>query len=209
MLTLDNLEKALNKRIAGETISDEELIRIIKDLNNKFNKNNRVRSTDRSLFFSGLIIALTNNNFRNTYENISAPSEEELAKTDVTILESYNLNEAILKAISTQISTKMNNLSKKFVWEDKFSFIRNIDYSLKEYKEIIDIIRDKVYIPFRNEEKQDILGKAYKLFLSRGGKAEDKNIILTPDHIKELMIKLSRLTVDDVVLDTCMGSGGF
>ena len=40
------------------------------------------------------------NNFRNTYENISAPSEEELAKTDVTILESYNLNEAILKAIS-------------------------------------------------------------------------------------------------------------
>ena len=209
LLTLDNLEKALSKRIAGETISDEELIRVIKDLNSKFNKNNRVRSTDRSLFFSGLIIALTNNNFRNTYENISAPSEEELAKTDVTILESYNLNEAILKAISTQISTKMNNLSKKFVWEDKFSFIRNIDYSLKEYKEIIDIIRDKVYIPFRNEEKQDILGKAYKLFLSRGGKAEDKNIILTPDHIKELMVKLSRLTVDDVVLDTCMGSGGF
>src|SRR5699024_5409267 len=139
LLTLDNLEKALSKRIAGETISDEELIRVIKDLNSKFNKNNRVRSTDRSLFFSWLIIALTNNNFRNTYENISAPSEEELAKTDVTILESYNLNEAILKAISTQISTKMNNLSKKFVWEDKFSFIRNIDYSLKEYKEIIDI----------------------------------------------------------------------
>lgn len=209
LLSLDNIEKALQKRISGETISDEELIKVIKDLNKKFNHNNKVRSTDRSLFFSGLIIALTNNNFRQTFETIETPSEEEVAKIDATILEAYNLNEAILTAIEKQISIKINNLSKEYVWKDKFSFIRNIDYSLKDYKEIIKTIRDKVYIPFKNEEKQDILGKAYKLFLARGGKAEDKNIILTPDHIKELMVKLARLTVDDVVLDTCMGSGGF
>lgn len=209
LLSVDNIEKALQKRVNGETISDEELIKVIKELNKKFNLNNRVRSTDRSLFFSGLIIALTNNNFRQTFEAIEAPSEEEVAKIDATILEAYNLNEAILTAIEKQISIKVNNLSKEYVWKDKFSFIRNIDYSLGEYKEIIKTIRDKVYIPFKNEEKQDILGKAYKIFLARGGKAEDKNIILTPDHIKELMVKLARLTVDDVVLDTCMGSGGF
>lgn len=209
LLSIDNIEKALQKRVNGETISDEELIKVIKELNKKFNLNNRVRSTDRSLFFSGLIIALTNNNFRQTFEAIEAPSEEEVAKIDATILEAYNLNEAILTAIEKQISIKINNLSKEYVWKDKFSFIRNIDYSLGEYKEIIKTIRDKVYIPFKNEEKQDILGKAYKIFLARGGKAEDKNIILTPDHIKELMVKLARLTVDDVVLDTCMGSGGF
>lgn len=208
-LSLENIDKALYKRVNGETITDEELINVIKSLNKKFNANNRVRSTDRSLFFSGLIIALTNNNFRQTFEFIGAPSEEEVAKIDATILEAYNLNEAILTAIEKQISIKINNLSKEYIWKDKFSFIRNIDYSLDEYKEIIRIIRDKVYNPFKNDEKQDILGKAYKLFLSRGGKAEDKNIILTPDHIKELMVKLGRLTVDDVVLDTCMGSGGF
>ena len=38
---------------------------------------------------------------------------------------------------------------------------------------------------------------------------DNKNIILTPDHIKSLMVKLARLNVDDVVLDTCTGSGGF
>lgn len=209
LLTVENIEKALDKRISGETISDEELIKVIKSLNEKFNKNNKVRSTDRSLFFSGLLIALTNKNFRNTYKNIAAPSEEELAKTDATVLEANYLNEAILEAISKQISIKINNLSKEFVWKDKFSFIRNIDYSLDEYREIIGIIEKKVYIPFKNEQKQDILGRAYKLFLSRGGKAEDKNIILTPDHIKELMVKLARLNVDDVVIDTCMGSGAF
>lgn len=209
LLSVDSIEKALHRRINGETISDEELIKVIKDLNKKFNHNNRVRSTDRSLFFSGLIIALTDNNFRQTFEAIEAPSEEEVAKIDATILEAYNLNEVILTAIEKQISIKINNLSKEYVWKDKFSFIRNVDYSLEEYKEIIRTIRDKVYIPFKNEEKQDILGKAYKIFLARSGKAEDKNIILTPDHIKELMIKLARLTADDVVLDTCMGSGGF
>ena len=209
LLTIDNIGKALNKRVNGETISNEELIKTIKKLNEQFNKNNRVRSTDRSLFFSGLLIALTNNNFRNTYEAIEAPSEEEISKTDLTILEAYNLNEAIIEAISKQLNKKINNLSKEFLWKDKFSFIRNIDYSLKEYKTIINTIRDKIYKPSKNEEKQHILGKAYKLFLSRGGKAEDKNIILTPDHVKGLMVKLARLSVDDVVIDTCMGSGGF
>ncbi len=38
---------------------------------------------------------------------------------------------------------------------------------------------------------------------------DNKNIILTPDHIKTLMVDLARLEGDDVVLDTCMGSGGF
>lgn len=147
LLSIDNIEKALQKRVNGETISDEELIKVIKELNKKFNLNNRVRSTDRSLFFSGLIIALTNNNFRQTFEAIEAPSEEGVAKIDATILEAYNLNEAILTAIEKQISIKINNFSKEYVWKDKFSFIRNIDYSLGEYKEIIKTIRDKVYIP--------------------------------------------------------------
>ena len=51
LLSLDNLNKALQKNISGETITEEELIKVIKDLNKKFNHNNKVRSTDSSLFF--------------------------------------------------------------------------------------------------------------------------------------------------------------
>lgn len=67
---------------------------------------------------------------------------------------------------------------------------------------------EEKYKPFTLDEKQDLLGKAYKIFLSRAGKIDNKNIILTPDHIKELMVKLARLSVDDVVIDACMGTGG-
>lgn len=177
------------------------------ELNKQFNNKNKIRDTDRSLFFSGLMIALKNKNFRNTYESIEAPSDEEAENQ--TILEAHNLNEAILKAISTELKGKENNLSKKLNWRDRFAFINNVDYPLSEYKKIIKTIQEKIYIPFTRKEGQDILGRAYKIFLSRAGKVDNKNIILTPDHIKRLMVRLARLSVNDVVLDTRMGTGGF
>ncbi len=209
LLPLVDMKKALDHKKRGESISDDELLIILKSLNEKFHKDVKVRNTDRSLFFSGLMIALTNSNFRNTYKNIQAPTKLELAQTQAVITESHYLNDAIVKAIDTQLSSKINNLSKMVNWADQFAFIKTVDYPLENYKYLIKTIEDKIYIPFSNEEKQDILGKAYKVFLSRAGKAEDKNIILTPDHIKRLMVKLARLNVDDVVIDTCMGSGGF
>src|SRR3989338_989867 len=209
LLSLVDLEKTFNKNKYGESISDESLVLILKNLNKRFNNENKIRDADRSLFFSGLMIALTNSNFRSTYKGIQAPSREEITPTKATILESHNLNKAIVDAISSQLESKINNLSKEYSWRDKFSFIKNIDYSLIEYKNIIETIETKIFQPYLNEEKQDILGKAYKIFLSRAGKIDNKNIILTPDHIKSLMVKLARLTKDDVVLDTCTGSGGF
>jgi len=113
------------------------------------------------------MIALRDNNFRSTYKNIQAPSEEEMSTTKAIILESHNLNVAILNAITKQLESKINNLSKEYSWQDKFSFIKNIDYPLNEYKSIIETIENKIFAPFVNEEKQDILGKAYKIFLSR------------------------------------------
>lgn len=209
LLPLDVLERKFQRQKYGEIISDEELVRILKDLNNIFHEGNKIRDTDRSLFFSGLMIALTDNNFRSTYKLITAPSEELVKKSKAKILEAHHLNNAIVDAISIQLESKINSHSKEYNWKDTFSFIKNVDYSLKEYKGIINLIETKIFYPHQNDEKQDILGKAYKIFLSRAGKIDNKNIILTPDHIKGLMIKLARLSVDDVVLDTCTGSGGF
>ncbi len=209
MLGFKDIDRIYRKEKYGEMTSTENLVLVLKKLNKQFNDDSKVRDTDRSLFFSGLMIALTNNNFRSTYKGIQAPSEKEVAGKKVKILVAHNLNEAILGAISTQLESKINNLSKEYSWRDKFSFIKNIDYSLIEYKKIITTVENEIFKPFQNDEKQDILGRAYKIFLSRAGKVDNKNIILTPDHIKSLMVKLARLSKDDVVLDTCTGSGGF
>lgn len=209
LLTLKNIYNLYWKNRYGESVTSESLIKTLNELNKTFNDKNKVKDTDRSLFFSGLMIALKDNTFRSTYKNIQAPSKEEVSTIKITILEAHNLNNAILDAITRQLADKINNLSKSYSWKDRFSFIKNIDYSLLEYKKIIAKIENYIFKPFQNDEKQDILGKAYKIFLKRAGKIDNKNIILTPDHIKSLMVELARLNVSDVVLDTCTGTGGF
>lgn len=209
LLSIEDIHKVAQKIKYGDMITTEHLMSVLKDLNKRLHNEVKVRDTDRSLFFSGIMIALNSNNFRQTYKNLAAPSKQETSTTDGVISEAHYLNEAIIKAISDQLTSKINNLSKQISWADKFSFIKNIDYGLIQYKALISLIEEKIFHPFKNDEKQDILGRAYKIFLSRAGKAENKNIILTPDHIKELMVKLAELNKDDVVLDTCTGSGGF
>jgi len=210
LISLVNIKKAVRKCTYKEKISAGNLVTTLKRLNQRFQNQDKVSVADRSLFFSGLMIALKDNSFRKTYKLIEAPSKEEVKQKNSVVLEAYNLNEAILEAISRQIENKINNLSKSYNWRDRFSFIKYIDYTLIEYKEIINIIERDVFAPFQSDEKQDILGRAYKIFLSRtGNKIENKNIIITPDHIKSLMIKLARIDENDIVLDTCTGTGGF
>lgn len=207
-VTIKNLKKILDKHISGESIPKEELIQILKKINEIFNDNN-VKDTERSLLFSGMMIALTDSNFRSIFNSIEKPDDKEISKTNQAIPESIYMSKALLEAINNKLRSKINNLSKQFSWIDQFSFIKNIDFNLMEYKNILNLIYNKIYIPFQNEEKQDILGRAYKIFLSRSGKIDNKNIILTPDHIKNLMVKLARLNLNDVVIDTCTGTGGF
>lgn len=206
---IEDISRTVNKLVYGDSVSDDALTTILGNLNGKFHEN-KVRDTDRSLFFSGIMIALCNSNFRSIYKSIQAPSEEEKASIKVNLLDAHYLNDAILKAVKTELEGKINNLSKEFLWSARFAFISTIDIDLDEYKSIIDLIEKDIFIPFKNQEKQDLLGRAYKIFLKRQtGRIDNKNIILTPDHIKHLMVQLARLSKKDVVLDTCTGSGGF
>ena len=204
-LTLSSVNDIYRKNRFGETVTNELLNKTLTELNKNFHDSQKVKDTERSLFFSGIMIALKDTSFRATYQNLQPP---ETLKNKISN-ESSLLNQAIIDAISRQLNDKINNQSKEYNWKDRFSFIKNIDYSLIEYKAIIKKVEQNIYNPFSKSEKLDILGRAYKIFLKRAGKIENKNIILTPDHIKSLMVSLARLSPNDVVLDTCTGSGGF
>lgn len=209
LLPLESLRKIYRKEKIGDCISDEKLHTILSELNNTFHEPMKIKDTERSLFFAGLMIALKDTNFRITYKNIQAPTKEQQDTSKYKLIESHNLNKAIIEAIVNQINNRINSYSKEINWKGQFAFILDIDYELKPYKELISKIEKNIFTPFEFDEKQDILGKAYKIFLSRAGKIDNKNIILTPDHIKHLMVRLARLSVDDIVLDTCTGTGGF
>lgn len=210
LLSLTDLRKIYKEEKIGECISDDSLRKILSELNSTFNSPMNIRDTDRSLFFAGLMIALKDDTFRDTYAAVRPPTHDERQSAKYVLPDAHNLNKMIIDAIDKQIKDKVNTHSKSINWRGRFSFIETIDYDLASYKKLVKKIDDNIFVAFRFDEKLDILGKAYKIFLSRTtGKAENKNIILTPDHIKKLMVRLARLKYTDVVLDTCMGSGGF
>lgn len=208
LLSLDDIDKIYRKVKYSDKISNEALKKKLKELNETFHQY-QIKDAERSLFFSGLMIALKDDNFIGSYRGVKPPNESQQKSAQNKLIPAHYLNEKIIDSIVSQISDKVNSYSKEFHWKDRFSFIRNIDIPLDKYINIISDIEKNIFIPFREDEKQDILSRAYKIFLSRAGKMENKNIILTPDHIKKLMVDLARLDVTDKVLDTCTGSGGF
>lgn len=58
LLPLPSIRKQYAKTKYGESVTTEALIAVLKYLNKRFNDKNKIRDTDRSLFFSGLMIAL-------------------------------------------------------------------------------------------------------------------------------------------------------
>lgn len=202
LASLEDIEQHYLTVRNGDPLDDAKLVTFLKNLNERFHKNSRVRDTERSLFFSALMIALADDNFRGIYKGVAKPD-------DVRQTESYNLSTYIVEAVARQLRKKVNSESKQIDWTERFSFIKTVDIPLDEYKQIITDIDQNVHKPSQMSSKRDILGKAYKIFLSRAGKMDNKNIILTPDHIKSLMVDLAEIERGDVVLDTCTGSGGF
>lgn len=208
LISLEDISKIYKRVKFSDKISNEALKKKLKELNETFHQY-QIKDAERSLFFSGLMIALKDDNFIGSYRGIKPPNDSQQKSAQNKLIPAHFLNEKIIESIVSQISDKVNSYSKEYHWKDRFSFIRNVDIPLDEYIKIINDIEKNIFIPFKEDEKQDILSRAYKIFLSRAGNMENKNIILTPDHIKELMVDLARLDVTDKVLDTCTGSGGF
>ena len=202
LIDLETLARHYKILAHGDPLSDAELRRFLVNLNERFHKDSRVRDTDRSLFFSALMIALDDTKFRSVYKSQVPPEDPRMVKARY-------LNEEIVDAVTRQLEKKVNYESKMIDWQGRFGFIKSVDIPLTEYKAIITDIDERVHQPSKDTAKHDLLGRAYKIFLSRAGKMDNKNIILTPDHIKRLMVDLAELVRDDVVLDSCMGSGGF
>ena len=209
LVSLDEIKNIYRKEKIGDSISNIKLNTILTEINNTFHHPMQIKDTERSLFFAGIMIALKDETFRNTYRLAKGPSKEEIKNSKNVLSSAHNLNLMIIEAIDRQIKGRINNYSKDIDWRGQFSFIKIIDYNLLDYKKLISKIEENIYIPFSLDEKLDILGNAYKIFLSKAGKVDNKNIILTPDHIKRLMVRLANLEKDDIILDTCTGTGGF
>jgi len=185
-----------------ENVNMEKLIREVSESSKKIN--NKLRSLDsqkRPVLLSGLMICLfERGNKKNDF------------KDGYIRWETNTIIDNIPTTISNILEDEGIPKDKVGVLTNELSFIKT-DQDLNNtaiLKEILEEL-DKNVIPlFYRKTNYDILGKFYEEFLRYAGISNVKNgIVLTPSHITKLFTELVEIKNNDVILDTCCGTGAF
>ncbi len=180
--------EAISKNIS---VSSSEINRMLRALD----------SQKRPVLLSALMICLydrnnVNNDFKKGYSNWG--TETIVANIPITI-----------KKI---LSTEGIDNEKIDVLINELSFIRtdNDLNSTDILKEILEELEKNVIPLFNKKTNYDIIGKFYEEFLRYAGVANvKKGIVLTPNHVTTLFSELVDIKTNDVILDTCCGTGAF
>lgn len=77
-------------------------------------------------------------------------------------------------------------------------------------KTILQELKENVIPLFQNKHNYDIIGKFYQEFLRYAGIVDvQSGIVLTPEHVSELFTNLVELKSNDIIFDSCCGTGSF
>ncbi|MEG1009521.1 MAG: N-6 DNA methylase [Clostridia bacterium] len=77
-------------------------------------------------------------------------------------------------------------------------------------KTILSELKYNVIPLFQTKSNYDIIGKFYQEFLRYAGIVDvQSGIVLTPEHVTELFTNLIDLKKNDIILDSCCGTGSF
>lgn len=159
-----------------------------------------VGTTIRALLVSGLLLALRDKTFQKTYEDKEISSED---------LQS-NLHTAIERVIDSE---DIQDNFKKKVLKDKFNDAFNqqdlLEDNALKLRGVLEKLHKTVYPCMNGEYSVDIIGKFYHEFLSYAKDGHNSGIKLTPTQTTELFCDLANIKVSDIVLDCCLGTGGF
>ena len=137
LVPLSDIRRLYKKEKIGDCISDTKLHKILTEINNTFHQPMKIKDTERSLFFAGMMIALKDDNFRSIYMSAKPPTKQERQDSKYVLPDAHNLNKMIIDAIDKQIKDRINTHSKEINWRGQFSFIEMIDYDLALYKKLI------------------------------------------------------------------------
>ena len=173
-------------------INDKESVMQNTFVLNKILHKHSIPEKIRSQFVGTCLLSLKNGLI---YENLSTGQINAGVKD---ILEKL-LDGTMGKAVKLVILSK-NVLGAKA--------IANLDKNA--YAEILTFI-NKYILPFINDNSttgQDLLNLFFTTFNKYTGKA-DKNQAFTPDHITDLMTKITKVNYTSRILDPCCGSGSF
>lgn len=164
-----------------------------------------VKEDERPTLLSILLISLyqpKNLKYRNSFIDDFSKYEPKVLMKQIGINIQFILGEDGENLPSDKIQmilNKYNSLANEKVLQ-----------SSDVVKTILSKLKEDVIPLFETKNNYDIIGKFYQEFLRYAGIVDvQSGIILTPEHVTELFTNLVDLKKDDVIFDSCCGTGSF
>jgi hypothetical protein len=202
MVPLSDLIAAASFDPAVQTRRTRDLIQFSIEMHEFMRDEAEMSEQEKPLAVAGTLIALANDVFRETYDKY--PAEELPAFWMQTI------KKEITKAKIPV--AKVDNMTQPFTNIEVQPELRKPTraYPKGLLNEIVKQLAERV-LPFLTIYHDfDVVGQFYGEFLKyTGGDGKGLGIVLTPKHVTELFALIANVTKDDVVVDTCAGTGGF
>ena len=162
----------------------------------------KIGDQEKATLIAGILIALENESFKNTYEGITDEDQfidSFMSAIKTSILKFDGLKNGKEQVISVFDYIKHNQNFKNTIEEQGKKYI-----ALQFLTKIID---KSIYKIAKEHPTYDILSEFYNEFTKYSGSDQQSlGIVLTPHHIASFMSELLEINDDDVILDTCAGS---
>lgn len=173
----------------------QNLFKYVRTLNEKLH-NKKIPEDKRAILFSGILIALEDQTFFDTYAKYTNPQR----------LGNYLVESVVQKLKDSNIQE-----SRVYEMEQAFNFIKTHTALIDEgyLLELIKEIHEEISSFIKSNQYFDILSQAYVEFLKYANNDKGLGIVLTPPHITSLFCDLANITKDSIVFDNCCGTGGF
>lgn len=202
MVPLSDLIAAASFDPTVQTQRTRDLIQFSIEMHEFMRDEAEMSEQEKPLAVAGTLIALANDVFRETFDKY--PADELPAFWMQTIKK--EITKARLPV------AKVDNMTQPFTNIEVQPELRKPTkgYPKGLLNEVVRLLADRV-LPFLTIYHDfDVVGQFYGEFLKyTGGDGKGLGIVLTPKHVTELFALIANVTKDDIVADTCAGTGGF
>ncbi len=202
--------------VQARKIESAEITKTAIDLNNDLNDYS-IAEYERCTVISAILLALQNKAFKTSYKNVAAtmemePSPQRVAKAIITgikdFLEDNSIDAERVKSMLGEFEKiKTHDIAKSLKIKKKKASIELDNYVLRDLTEHLE----KSILPLilLGQKGYDVLGRFYREFIRYAGTDKKTGLVLTPEYITRFFCDIAKLSVNDVVYDSCCGTGGF
>lgn len=200
----------------AQRIESMEITRTAIVLNEELNAYSIVEH-ERCTLVSALLLALQNQAFKQSYKSIAAtkqlcPMPQRFATAIMTAIRNVLEDNAIdtgrahsmmgeYKKITNYPIAKTPKIKKKKSSEEEPNYVLR-DLTERLEQSILPLFALGAW-------GYDVLGRFYREFIRYAGTDKKTGLVLTPQHITEFVGEVVNLNVNDIVYDSCCGTGGF